>query len=71
MLLRAAPTGVVLAREDGGRLDLIVAKNTAPSVTITGAPAELTLWAMGRGRAAHVSIDGTEEAVAKLAAWRA
>jgi uncharacterized protein (TIGR03085 family) len=71
MLLRAAPTGVVLAREDGGKLDLIVAKNTAPSVTVTGAPAELTLWAMGRGRAAHVSLDGTDEAVARMAAWRA
>jgi uncharacterized protein (TIGR03085 family) len=71
MLLRTAPTGVVLAREDGGKLDLIVAKNAAPSVTVTGAPAELTLWAMGRGRAAHVSLDGTDEAVARLAAWRA
>jgi uncharacterized protein (TIGR03085 family) len=71
MFLRAAPTGVVLAREDGGKLDLIVAKNTAPSVTVTGAPAELTLWATGRGRAAHVSLDGTDEAVARLAAWRA
>jgi uncharacterized protein (TIGR03085 family) len=71
MLLRSAPTGVVLAREDGGKLDLIVAKNTAPSVTVTGAPAELTLWAMGRGRAAHVSLDGTDEAIARLAAWRA
>ena len=76
-LLRSAPTGVVLAREDGGKLDLIVAKttgspgNTGPSVTVTGAPAELTLWAMGRGRAAHVSLDGTDEAVARLAAWRA
>jgi uncharacterized protein (TIGR03085 family) len=71
VVLRAAPTGVVLAREDGGKLDLIVAKNTAPSVTVTGAPAELTMWAMGRGRAAHVSLDGTDEAVARLAAWRA
>ena len=71
MLLRAAPTGVVLAREDGGKLDLIVAKSAAPSVTVTGAPAELTMWIMGRGRAAHVTLDGTDEAVARLAAWRA
>jgi uncharacterized protein (TIGR03085 family) len=83
IMLRAAPTGVVLARENGGKLDLIVAKstvlsgNTAPSgntgssVTVTGSPAELTLWGMGRGRAAHVSLDGTDEAVARLAAWRA
>ena len=71
ILLRGAPTGVVLAREDDGKLDLIVAKNAVPSVTVTGAPGELTLWAMGRGRAAHVSLDGTDEAVARLAAWRA
>lgn len=77
LLLRAAPTGVVLAREHGGKLDLIVAKNTGPagnagpSVTVTGSPAELTLWAMGRGRAAHVRLDGPDDAVARLAAWRA
>jgi len=77
LMLRAAPTGVVLARENGGKLDLIVAKSTGPagsagpSVTVTGSPAELTLWAMGRWRAAHVSLDGTDEAVARLAAWRA
>ncbi len=77
MLLRAAPTGVVLAREHGGKLDLIVAKSTGPtgstgaSVTVTGSPAELTMWAMGRGRAAHVRLDGPDEAVARLAAWRA
>lgn len=77
IMLRAAPTGVVLARENGGKLDLIVAKSTGPaasagpSVTVTGSPAELTMWVMGRGRAAHVKLDGTDEAVARLAAWRA
>jgi uncharacterized protein (TIGR03085 family) len=70
LLLRAAPTGVVLAREGNGKLDLIVAKNAAPSVTVTGSPAELTLWSMGRTRAAHVTLDGPEDAVAKLTAWR-
>jgi uncharacterized protein (TIGR03085 family) len=70
LLLRAAPTGVVLAREQGDKLDLIVAKSAAPSVTVTGSPAELTLWSMGRARAAHVSLDGPEEAVARLRAWR-
>lgn len=70
LLLRAAPTGVVLAREGNGKLDLIVAKNAAPSVTVTGSPAELTLWSMGRTRAARVTLDGPEDAVAKLTAWR-
>jgi len=76
LFLRSAPAGVVLAREtppsgdQPGKLDLIVAKNESPSVTVTGSPAELTLWSMGRGRAAHVTLDGPDEAVAKLTAWR-
>jgi uncharacterized protein (TIGR03085 family) len=70
MFLRAAPTGVVLAREGDGKLDLIVAKTAAPSVTVTGSPAELTMWSMGRVGAAHVTLDGPEDAVAKLKAWR-
>jgi uncharacterized protein (TIGR03085 family) len=70
LLLRSAPTGVVFAREGDGKLDLIVAKNVAPSVTVTGSPAELTLWSMGRTRAAHVTLDGPEDAVARLTAWR-
>lgn len=70
LLLRSAPTGIVFAREGNGKLDLIVAKNATPSVTVTGSPAELTLWSMGRARAAHVTLDGLEDAVAKLTAWR-
>ena len=76
LFLRSAPAGVVLAREtppsgdQPGKLDLIVAKNASPSVTVTGSPAELTLWAMGRGRVAHVTMDGPDEAMAKLTAWR-
>jgi uncharacterized protein (TIGR03085 family) len=75
LFLRAAPTGVVLAREGEGKLDLIVAKNTgssstAPSVTVTGSPAELTMWSMGRVSAAHVTLDGPDDAVARLGAWR-
>jgi uncharacterized protein (TIGR03085 family) len=70
LLLRAAPTGVVLAREHDGKLDLIVAKTAAPNVTVTGTPAELTLWAAGRVGAAHVTLDGPPEAVEKLSAWR-
>jgi uncharacterized protein (TIGR03085 family) len=70
MFLRSAPTGIVLAREAAGKLDLIVAKTAAPSVTVTGSPAELTMWAMGRTGAAHVTFDGPEDAVKKLTAWR-
>jgi uncharacterized protein (TIGR03085 family) len=70
LFLRAAPTGVVLAREGDEKLDLIVAKDAVPSVTVTGSPAELTMWSMGRVSAAHVTLDGPEDAVAKLAAWR-
>lgn len=70
LFLRSAPTGVVLAREGDGRLELIVAKAASPSVTVTGSPAELTLWSMGRVSAAHVTLDGPDEAVEKLRAWR-
>ena len=70
MMLRSAPTGLVLAREAAGKLDLIVAKTASPSVTVTGSPAELTMWVMGRAGAAHVTFDGPEEAVRKLTAWR-
>jgi uncharacterized protein (TIGR03085 family) len=70
LFLRSAPAGVVLARADGGKLDLIVARTAAPSVTVTGSPAELTMWSMGRVSAAHVTLDGPDEAIAKLKAWR-
>jgi uncharacterized protein (TIGR03085 family) len=73
MFLRKAPVGVELARDDGngadGRYRLTV-KNATPAVTVTGAPAELTMWAMGRVSAANVRFDGPEEAVAKLKGWR-
>ncbi|HEY0938011.1 MAG TPA: TIGR03085 family metal-binding protein [Trebonia sp.] len=70
LFLRSAPTGVVLARENAGKLDLIVAKTAAPNVTVTGTAAELTLWSMGRARAAHVTLDGPPEALAQLSSWR-
>lgn len=73
MFLRKAPVGIELARDDGddgdGRFRITV-KNAAPAVTVTGAPAELTLWAMGRASVANVRLDGPEEAVAALRAWR-
>jgi hypothetical protein len=41
-------------------------------VTVTGAPAELTMWALGRTSAARVRLDGSEADVRALsqATWR-
>jgi uncharacterized protein (TIGR03085 family) len=76
MVLRKAPVGVELARDDltdpgGGRLR-ITAKARTPVVTVTGSPAELTLWSLGRTGAAQVRLDGSEAAVRRLtdAHWR-
>jgi len=51
----------------------ITAKARTPMVTVTGDPAELTLWALGRTTAARVRLDGSEPDVRKLtqANWRA
>jgi len=68
LFLRRAPTGVVFAKK--GSEERITAKNATPSVTVTGTPAELTMWSMGRTSAANVSFDGPDEAVARLVAWR-
>ncbi len=79
-MLRKAPVGVELAREDAdmheaspdGPAYRITAKNATPAVTVIGSPAELTMWVMGRAAAAKVRFDGTEAAVSKLteANWR-
>ena len=76
-LLRSAPCGVIL-RRDGAHprqpaaagTDRITAKPGPPSVTVTGAPGELMLWATGRTSAAQVSLDGGEDAVRRLGAAR-
>jgi len=51
----------------------ITAKARAPMVTVTGTPAELTMWALGRTQAARVRLAGSDPDVAALAAghWRA
>jgi len=73
-MLRKAPVGVELARddiEDGTGEEpayRITARNATPAVTVVGSPAELTMWVMGRRTAARVRMDGTEAAVSKLAA---
>lgn len=69
LFLRSAPTGIVFARA-GPSAPPVIAKNATPSVTVTGPPAELTLWSMGRVTVAQVELSGPEEAVARLSAWR-
>jgi uncharacterized protein (TIGR03085 family) len=73
-MLRKAPVGVELARDDidagvnpDGTAYRITAKNATPAVTVIGSPAELTMWVMGRRTAANVRMDGTQAAVTKLA----
>jgi uncharacterized protein (TIGR03085 family) len=80
LMLRKAPVGVELARDDmdtgevsqDGPAYRITAKNATPAVTVIGSPAELTLWVMGRTAVARVRFDGIEAAVTKLIAahWR-
>jgi uncharacterized protein (TIGR03085 family) len=70
-VLRKVPVGVELARDDepgpaaGVRL---TARARTPVVTVTGTPAELTMWVLGRTGAALVRLDGSEAAVAALRA---
>jgi len=74
-MLRKAPVGVELARDDDGPAARstdgasyrITARNATPAVTVIGSPAELTLWVMGRRSAARVRMDGIQAAVTKLA----
>jgi uncharacterized protein (TIGR03085 family) len=77
LFLRGAPTGLALVREAGRAPgDVIEAKaqkpaaGLAPRVAVIGTPAELTMWSTGRVSAAHVRLDGPQDAVAKLDAWR-
>jgi len=77
-MLRKAPVGIELVRDDLPPGDAspqpvrITAKASTPVVTVTGSPAELTLWTMGRTSAAQVRLDGSESAIEKLTApgWR-
>ena len=71
-LLRKAPVGVELARDNGGggQSHRVTVRNATPVVTVVGPPAELTLWAMGRTSAARVRFDGTDDAVEAMRKWR-
>jgi uncharacterized protein (TIGR03085 family) len=73
LILRRAPVGIELVRADGADGPVrMTAKATTPVVTVTGTPAELTMWAMGRTAAADVQLDGGDADVAALrsASWR-
>lgn len=75
-ILRKAPVGVELVRGDAagsnGTRVRITAKARAPIVTVTGTPAELTMWVTGRKTAAQVQLDGSDPDVAALqsASWK-
>ena len=62
---KAAPVGVVLQRPDGTQLRAASGDTT---VTVTGPPGELLLYAFGREDHALVDLDGAPEALAALAA---
>jgi uncharacterized protein (TIGR03085 family) len=70
-LFRHSPVGVELARDDlvaepGKRQVRMTARARTPVVTVTGHPAELMLWALGRTGAARVRLDGNADAVRQL-----
>ncbi|HEY1619916.1 MAG TPA: TIGR03085 family metal-binding protein [Streptosporangiaceae bacterium] len=80
LILRRAPVGVELARDDDPGRDgrgtdgplRITAKARAPMVTVSGTPAELTMWAFGRDGTARVRMEGSAPDIAALssAGWR-
>jgi uncharacterized protein (TIGR03085 family) len=58
------------AGKPGGGPYRVTAKRTAPLVTVTSTPAELTMWAFGRVGASNVRLDGPKAAINQLQAWR-
>jgi uncharacterized protein (TIGR03085 family) len=71
LVLRTLPVGVELTREDSpGTAGYRMLKRGSPHVvTVTGTPAELTLWSMGRVTASRVRFDGPKAAINALQAW--
>lgn len=77
LMLRKAPVGVELVRSDEPRPARsgmpsirLTANARTPVVTVTGTPAELTMWSLGRTTAARVRLDGSEADVHALSAAR-
>jgi uncharacterized protein (TIGR03085 family) len=80
-LVRAAPPGTGEAAGSGepagpgtpspGAVRITV-RARAPIVTVTGPPAELTMWVLGRTSAARVRLDGSDAAIQALTSvrWR-
>lgn len=64
LLLRGVPVGVALRRPDGA---IWRARGGTSYVTLAGPPAELVLYAFGRGEHARVEVLGDERDVTKLA----
>ncbi len=66
MTLRRSPVGLVLHRPEG---DEIVVKRGPTTVTVTGEPGELLLFATGR-TATKVDFDGDQPAIAAVQGLR-
>jgi uncharacterized protein (TIGR03085 family) len=71
LLMRRVPVGVELVRDDlptnpAREQVRIMARARTPVVTVTGNPAELTLWALGRVSAANVKLEGGDADVRRL-----
>jgi uncharacterized protein (TIGR03085 family) len=62
MTLRRTPVGLILRRPDGGE---IVVRRGPATVTVTGEPGELLLFAFGRD-AARIEFDGDQSAIAAV-----
>jgi uncharacterized protein (TIGR03085 family) len=71
LFLRKLPVGVELTRQDVASAApyRIIRKGSPHIVTVTGTPAELTLWSMGRVTASRVRFDGPKAAINALQAW--
>jgi uncharacterized protein (TIGR03085 family) len=69
-MLRKAPVGIEFARDDqaasDGQRARITVKAATPVITVTGTPAELTMWASGRTGAARVRLDGGQADIQAL-----
>lgn len=67
LLWRKAPTGIVLIAEGHGR-HAAKAPGDGGTVVLRGEPAELVLFAFGRGAVADVQLEGSDADVAALRA---
>jgi len=67
MLLRGAPTGIILVREGGVRRRV---RKGAESVAVSGGLGELVMFVHGRGGHALVTLEGSPEATRSLAGFR-